>query len=146
MENYKIHMRSYTEPARKLDRDCGTATGILLSLLSPSILSRVTSERNRVINNSLEAEFIRLKEFVAATYGPQSMADVGMLRQSNTTDLTDKDGYVVLMAKVEELQNQLRQVKVEDAEGNILLDPEGNERNHAMTDAELYGTYLQKLV
>jgi hypothetical protein len=31
MENYKIHMRSYTEAAtRKLDRDCGTATGILL--------------------------------------------------------------------------------------------------------------------
>ena len=54
-------MRSYTEAARKLDRDCGTATGIILSLLSPSILSRVTSERNRVINNSLEAEFIRLK-------------------------------------------------------------------------------------
>jgi hypothetical protein len=50
MENYKIHMRSYyTEAARKLDRDdCGTATGILLSLLSPSILSRVTSERNIV--------------------------------------------------------------------------------------------------
>ena len=48
MENYKIQMRSYTEAARKLDRDCGTATGILLSLLSPSILSRVTSERNRV--------------------------------------------------------------------------------------------------
>jgi hypothetical protein len=46
MENYKIHMRSYTEAARKLDRDCGTATGILLSLLFPSILSRVTSERN----------------------------------------------------------------------------------------------------
>jgi hypothetical protein len=67
-------MRSYTEAARKLDRDCGTATGILLSLLSTSILSRVTSsERNRVINNSLEAEFIRLKEFMAATYGPQSM-------------------------------------------------------------------------
>ena len=83
MENYKFHMRSYTEAARKLDRDCGTATGILLSLLlSSSILSRVTSERNRVINNSLEAEFIRLKEFVAATYGPQSMVDVGMLRQS----------------------------------------------------------------
>jgi hypothetical protein len=81
---------------------------MLLPLLSPSILSRVTSERNRVINNSLEAEFIRLiKEFVAATYGPQSMVDVGMLRQS-VTDLTDKDGYVVLMAKVEELQNQLR--------------------------------------
>jgi hypothetical protein len=40
------------------------------------------------------------------------------------------------MAKVEELQNQLRQVKVKDAEGN--------ERNHAMTDAELYGTYLQQ--
>jgi hypothetical protein len=79
-----IHMRS----ARKLDRDCGTATGILLSLLSPSILSRVTSERNRVINNSLEAEFIRLKEFVAATYGPQNKVDVGMLRQS-ITDLTD---------------------------------------------------------
>jgi hypothetical protein len=53
----------------------------------------------RVINNSLEAEFIRLKEFVAATYGPQSMVDVGILRQS-ITDLTDKDGYVVLMAKV----------------------------------------------
>jgi hypothetical protein len=134
MENYKIHMRSYTEAARKLDRDCGTATGILLSLLSPSILSRVTSERNRVINNSLEAEFIRLKEFVAATYGPQSMEHVGMLRQS-ITDLTDKDGYVILMAKVEELQNQLRQIKVKDAEGNILLDAEGNERNHAMTDA-----------
>jgi hypothetical protein len=48
MENYKIHMRSYTKAARKLDRGCGTATGILLSLLSPSILSRVTSERNRV--------------------------------------------------------------------------------------------------
>jgi hypothetical protein len=31
-----------------------------------------------------------------------------------------KDGYVVLMAKVEELQNQLRQVKVKDAEGNVL--------------------------
>jgi hypothetical protein len=108
MENYKIHMRSYTEAARKLDRDCGT--GILLSLLSPSILSRVTSERNRVINNSLEAEFIRLNEFVAATYGPQSMVDVG-----------------------------------KDAEGNILLDAEGNDRNHAMTDAELYNTYLQKL-
>ena len=46
MEIYKIQMRSYTEAARKLDRDCGTATGILLSLLSPSILSRVTSERN----------------------------------------------------------------------------------------------------
>jgi hypothetical protein len=103
--------------------------------MSPSILSRVTSERNRVINNSLEAEFDRLKEFVAR---PQSMVDVGMLRQS-ITDLTDKDGYVVLMAKVEELQNQLRQVKVKDAEGNILLDAEGNERNHAMTDAELYG-------
>jgi hypothetical protein len=74
------------------------------------------------------------------------MVDVGMLRQS-ITDLTDKDGYVVLVAKVEELQNQLRQVKVKDAEGNILLDAEGNERNHnhAMTDAELYGTYLQKL-
>jgi hypothetical protein len=141
MENYKIHMRSYTEAARKLDRDCGTATGILLSLLSQSILSRVTSERNRVINNSLEAELIRLKEFVAATYGPQSMVDAGMLRQS-ITDLTDKDGYVVLMAKVEELQNQLRQVKVKDAEGNILLDAEGNERNHAMTYAELYVTYL----
>jgi hypothetical protein len=144
MENYKIHMRSYTEAARKLDRDCGIATAILLSLLSPSILGRVTSKRNRVINNSLEAEFIRLIEFVAATYGPQSMVDVGMLRQS-ITDLTDKDGYVVLMPKVEELQNQLRQVKVKDAEGNILLDAEGNERNHAMTDAELYGTYLQKL-
>jgi hypothetical protein len=52
--------------------------------------------------------------------------------------------YVVLMAKVEELQNQLRQVKVKDAEGNVLLDAEGNERNHAMTDAELYGTYLQQ--
>jgi hypothetical protein len=79
-------MRSYTEAASKLDRDCGTATGILLSLLlSPSsILSRVTSERNGVINNSLEAEFNRLKEFVAATYGPQSMVDVGMLRQSIT--------------------------------------------------------------
>jgi hypothetical protein len=49
------------------------------------------------------------------------------------------------MAKVEELQNQLRQVKVQDAEGNFLLDAEGNERNHAMTDAELYGTCLQKL-
>jgi hypothetical protein len=122
-----------------------TATKILLSLLSPSILSRVTSERNRVINNSFEAEFIRLKEFVAATYGPQSMVDVGMLRQS-IFDLTDKDGYVVLMAEVEELQNQLRQLKVKDAEGNYLLDAEGNERNHAMTDAELYGTYLQKLV
>jgi hypothetical protein len=75
----------------------------------------------------------------------QSMVDVGMLRQS-ITDLTDKDGYVVLMAKkVEELQNQLRQVKVKDAEGNILLDAEGNERrNRAMTDAELYGTYFQK--
>jgi hypothetical protein len=72
------------------------------------------------------------------------MVDVDMLRQS-ITDLTDKDGYVVLMAKVEELQNQLRQVKVKDAEGNILLDAEGNERNHAMNDAELYGTYLQKL-
>jgi hypothetical protein len=60
-------MQSYTEAARKLDRDYGTVTGILLSLLSPSILSRVTSERNRIINNSLEAEFIRL------------------------TDLTDKD-------------------------------------------------------
>jgi hypothetical protein len=124
-ENYKIQMRSYTEAARKLDTDCGTATGILLSLLSPSILSRVTSERNRVINNSLlEAEFIRLKEFVAATYGPQSMVDVGMLRQS-ITDLTDKDGYVVLMAKVEELQNKLRQVKIKDAEGNVLA--EGND-------------------
>jgi hypothetical protein len=111
MENYKIPMRSYTEAVRKLDRDCGTATRILLSLLPPSILSRITSERNRVINNSLEAEFIRLKEFVAATYGPQSMVDVGMLRQS-ITDLTDKDGYVVLMAKVEELQNQLRQAKL----------------------------------
>jgi hypothetical protein len=128
---HKIQMRSYTEAVRKLDRDCGTAAGILLSLLlSPSILNRVTSERNRVINNCLEAEFNRLKEFVAATYGPQSMVDVGMLRQS-ITDLTDKDGYVVLMAKVEELQNQLRQVKVKDAEGNILLDGEGNERNHA---------------
>jgi hypothetical protein len=119
MENYKIHMRSYTEAARKLDRDCGTATEILLSLLSPSILSRVTSDRNRVINNSFEAEFIRLEEFIAATYGPQSMVDVGMLRQS-ITDLTDKNGYVVLMAKVEELQNQLRQVKVKDTEGNLL--------------------------
>jgi hypothetical protein len=122
MENYKIHLRSYTEAARKLNRDCGTATRILLSLLSPSILSRVASERNRVINKRLEAEFNRLKEFVAATYGPQkSMVDVGMLRQS-ITDLTDdKDGYVVL------------------------LDAEGNERNHAITNAELYGTYLQKL-
>jgi hypothetical protein len=72
MEYYKIQMRLYNTEARKLGRDCGTATGILLSLLSPSILSRVTSERNRVINNSLEAEFNRLKEFVAATYGPQS--------------------------------------------------------------------------
>jgi hypothetical protein len=115
MENYKIHMRSYTEAARKLDRDCGTATGMLLSLLSPSI-RRVTSERNnRVISNSLEAEFNRLKEFIAATYGPQSKVDVGMLRQS-ITDLTDKDGDVVLMAKVEDLQNQLRQVKVKDVE------------------------------
>jgi hypothetical protein len=70
---------------------------------------------------------------VAATYGPQSMVDVGMLRKA-ITDLTDKDGYVVLMAKVEELHNQLRQVKVKDAEGNA----EGNEHNHAMTDAELY--------
>jgi hypothetical protein len=43
MENHKIHMRSYTETARKLDTDCGTATGILLSLLSPSILSTVLS-------------------------------------------------------------------------------------------------------
>jgi hypothetical protein len=51
MEIYKIQMRSYTEAARKLDRDCGTPTGILLSLLSRSILSRVTSERNRE-NNS----------------------------------------------------------------------------------------------
>ena len=51
------------------------------------------------------------------------------------------------MAKVEELQNQLRQVKVKDANGNVLLDAaEGNERTHAMTDAELYGTYLQKLL
>jgi hypothetical protein len=74
--------------------------GILLFLLSPSILSRVTSERNRVINNSLEAEFNRLIK--AATYGPQSMVDVGILRQA-ITDLTDKDGSVVLMAKVEEL-------------------------------------------
>jgi hypothetical protein len=72
------------------------------------------------------------------------MVDVGKLRQS-ITDLTDEDGYVVLMAKVEELQNQLRQVKVKDAEGNILLDAEENERNRAMTDAELYGAYLQKL-
>jgi hypothetical protein len=135
MENYKIQMRTYTEAARKLDRDCGT-TGILLSLLSPSILSSYLIERNRVINDSLEAEFNRLKEFVAATYGPQSMVDVGMLRQS-ITDLTDKDGSVVLMAKVEELQNQLRQFKVKEAEGNVFLDAEGNERNHAMTDAEL---------
>jgi hypothetical protein len=126
MENDKMQMRSYKEAARKLDRNRGTATEILLSLLSPSILSRVTSERNRVINNSLEAEFNRLKEFVAATYGPQSMVDVGMLRQSITTDLTDdKDGYVVLMH---------------------LLDAEGNERNHAMTDAELYGTYWVQTV
>jgi hypothetical protein len=46
MENYKIlQMRSKTEAARKLGRDCGTAIGILfLSLLCPSILSRVTSE------------------------------------------------------------------------------------------------------
>jgi hypothetical protein len=36
---------------------------------------------------------------------------VGMLRKA-ITDLTDKYGYVVLMAKVEELQNQLRQIKV----------------------------------
>jgi hypothetical protein len=64
------------------------------------------------------------------------MVDAGMLRQS-ITDLTGKDGYVVvLMAKVEELQNQLRQVKFKDAEGNVLLDAEGNERNDAMTDAE----------
>jgi hypothetical protein len=63
------------------------------------------------------------------------MVYVGMLRQS-ITDLPDKDGYLVLMAKVEELQNQLRQVKVKDAEGNILLDADGNECNHAMTDAE----------
>jgi hypothetical protein len=35
------------------------------------------------------------------------MVDVSMLRKA-ITDLTDKDGYVVLMAtKVEELQNQL---------------------------------------
>jgi hypothetical protein len=63
--------RLYILKQRKLDRDCGSATGILLSLLSPSILSRVTSERNIVISNSLEeAEFNRLKEFVAATtYG-----------------------------------------------------------------------------
>jgi hypothetical protein len=81
---------------------------------------------------------------VAATYGPQSMVDVCMLRKA-ITDLTEKNGYVVSMAKVEELQNQLRQVKVRDADGNVLLDAEGNERNHAMTDAELYGTYLQKL-
>jgi hypothetical protein len=40
----------------------------------------------------------------------------------------------------------LRQVKVKDAEeGNVLLDAEGNERNHAMTDAEFYSTYFQKL-
>jgi hypothetical protein len=63
------------------------------------------------------------------------------------TDLTDKDGYEVLMAKVEELQNQLRQVKVKDAqEGNALLDAQqNNERTHAMTDAERYGAYLHKL-
>jgi hypothetical protein len=72
------------------------------------------------------------------------MVDVGMLRQS-ITDLTDKDGYVLLMTKVEELQNQLRQVKVKDAEDNDLLDAERNERNHAMTDTVLNGTYLQKL-
>jgi hypothetical protein len=61
-KNYRIQMRSCTEAARKLDRDCGTtATGILLSFLSPSIPSRATSERNRVISNSLEAEFNRLK-------------------------------------------------------------------------------------
>jgi hypothetical protein len=69
------------------------------------------------------------------------MVDVGILRKA-IFDLTDKDGYVVLMAKVEELQNQ---VKVRDAEGNVLLDAEGRERTHAMTDAELYSTYLQKL-
>jgi hypothetical protein len=74
------------------------------------------------------------------------MVDVGMLRKAIFTDLTDKDGYVVLMAKVEELQNQLRQVKIKNVEGNVLLDAEGRgERVHAMTDAELYGTYLQKL-
>jgi hypothetical protein len=31
MEIYTIQIRSYTEAARKVDRDCGTATGILLS-------------------------------------------------------------------------------------------------------------------
>ena len=52
------------------------------------------------------------------------MVDVGMLRKT-IIDLTDNDGYVVLMAKVEELQNKLRQVKIKDAEGNVLA--EGND-------------------
>jgi hypothetical protein len=58
------------------------------------------------------------------------VVDIGMLLRQSITDLTDKDGYVVLMAKVEELQNQLRQVKVKDAEGNVLLDAEGNDCYH----------------
>jgi hypothetical protein len=36
------------------------------------------------------------------------MVDVGMLRKA-IIELTDKDGYFVFMAKVEELQNQSKQ-------------------------------------
>jgi hypothetical protein len=47
MGNYKIHMTLYTEAARKLDRDCGTATEILLSLLSPSVDSQQSYLREK---------------------------------------------------------------------------------------------------